>query len=225
MTGMVPLSSIEARWFYADGSAAARALEAWFFGAWPIAAGGDVPPPAWQGRAGGEPDRYLVVAGAGDMNIKWREGLLQVKGRVAVPGTQLFGGVHAGRVEHWVKWSSAGLPSAWRDLFGGEPLTVAVAKSRAMRKFALSTFTNEAREVAAEAPIDRGVAAEITRLEFDGAGYVSLGFEAFPDDAAMADGFHAALDACLGSLTAMRLEAGDSDSYASWLSRRVGGRG
>jgi hypothetical protein len=39
------------------------------------------------------------------MGIKWREGMLQIKGRVEDLGTRHMGTRHRGRVQRWIKWT------------------------------------------------------------------------------------------------------------------------
>jgi hypothetical protein len=58
-----------------------------------------VGPPVWTGRRDDHPDLYLLIPGSDDMGIKWREGELQVKGRVSACGAQVFCGRHQGVVE------------------------------------------------------------------------------------------------------------------------------
>ena len=100
------------------------------------------------------------------MGIKWREGELQIKGRVSSLGTQVFCGRHHGVIERWVKWSYAHLPAPYQRLFlaGQEAglVTAAVRKTRALRKVRLDTLTGQAHEVDVQAFVDRGLSVELS---------------------------------------------------------------
>jgi hypothetical protein len=130
--------------------------------------------------------------GSEDLGIKWREGELQIKGRTAMLGTQAFGIQH-GRVERWVKCSYAKMPNEFQKLFaeGTELPRVSVRKTRALRKLHLDIVLGTAQEVDAKTFVDRGLGCELTELEVSGKQFCSLGFEAFPDDAAMHEAFFA----------------------------------
>jgi hypothetical protein len=155
------------------------------------------------------------------MGIKWREGELQIKGRVSSCGTQVFCGRHQGVVERWIKWSYANMPAPYQRLFMAEQetglVTVAVQKTRALRKVRLDTLTGQAQEVDATTVVDRGLGVELTELEVAGKAYCSLAFEAFPDDAAIDAAFTEAVEAFVDGLTAFELTAAQSQSYPAFL--------
>ena len=54
------------------------------------------------------------------MGIKWREGTLQIKGRIEDQGARRFGTRNEGRVQRWIKWTYAEVPAAYRALFDAE---------------------------------------------------------------------------------------------------------
>ncbi len=157
------------------------------------------------------------------MGIKWREGELQIKGRVSSLGTQVFCGRHQGNVECWIKWSYANIPSAYKRLFVAEKetelVTASVWKTRALRKVRLDTLTGKAEEVDAKICIDRGLGFELTELEVARKAYCSLAFEAFPNDSAMDAAFNEAVEAFVDGLTAFDLTAAYSQSYPAFLDR------
>lgn len=219
MTEQLPFSSREVRWFFDGPLEQRKGLARWFFGALPFAKRGEVPPAALEARLGNAPDVYLPLPGHADMGIKWREGLLQVKGRVATVGPVTFCRGHAGLVERWFKWSYAGLPDEYRALFDAkQPLrTVSVAKQRALRLVDLQNGVADAAEVGIDARLDCGIAAEITDIEIGGRRICSLGFEAFPDAAISGDVFDDAVAAFLHSLREPVLRLEQSMSYPAWL--------
>jgi hypothetical protein len=221
MAQTVPFASHEVRWFFEGQANQHESLKHWFETAAPIPKNPGVGPPVWKGRLDDKPDVYLLVPGSDDMGIKWREGELQIKGRLSSLGTHVFCGRHQGKIERWIKWSYANTPEAYQRLFiGGKGtglVTAAVQKTRALRKVRLDTMTGKAQEVDAETFVDRGLGCELTDLEVAGKAYCSLAFEAFPDDSAMDAAFTQAVEFFLGGLTSLDLAAAYSQSYPAWL--------
>lgn len=221
MAKTIPLATHEVRWFFEGKAHQHEALKRWFETIAPMPKSPGVGPPVWQGRLDDQPDVYLLVPGSDDMGIKWREGALQIKGRISSLGTQVFCGRHQGKVERWIKWSYAHTPAAYQRLFGAEQetalVTAAVRKIRALRKVRLDTLTGMAEEVDAQTCIDRGLGVELTDLEVAGKAYCSLAFEAFPNDSAMAAAFTEAVEAFVDGLTACDLTVASSQSYPAFL--------
>ena len=221
MAKTIPLASHEVRWFFEGKAHQHESLKRWFETTAPIQKSPGVGPLVWKGRLEDQPDVYLLVPGSDDMGIKWREGELQIKGRVASLGSQVFCGRHQGNVERWIKWSYANLPASYQRLFVAEQetelMTVSVRKTRALRKVRLNTLTGQAEEVDAEVFIDRGLGLELTELEIAGKAYCSLAFEAFPNDSAMDAAFTEAVEAFVDGLTAFDLTAASSQSYPAFL--------
>ncbi|MEW6145773.1 MAG: hypothetical protein AB1598_12225 [Thermodesulfobacteriota bacterium] len=225
----IPFASHEVRWFFDGAVDKNPALGSWFETSSPIPKQGGFGPPVWMGRLGGEPDVYLLVPGADDMGIKWREGNFQVKGRTASLGVHSFCGRFQGSVERWVRWSYAGMPEAYRNLFldGNEKglITVSVRKTRALRKIKIDTYDGSALEVDPKEFIDRGINFELTDIEVGGKPYCTVAFEAYPDDSAMHAAFTRVVEAFLGGLKGVELGAGNSMSYPEWLLNIVSGAG
>lgn len=215
---MLPFASIETRWFF-DGAADHQPqLRQWFESSAPFPRRRDVGKPQWQDRTGGQPDVYLLMRGCSDMGVKWREGSLQIKGRVADLGARRFSARHEGRVQRWVKWTYTQIPAAYRALFetgsrrGLE--TASVYKTRGLRLVSLDSGTPE--EVAAGTVLGRGVGFEMTDILLDGERCCSIAFEAFPDDATTAGGFDAVVAGFVREL-AVTLPIDASKSYPDWL--------
>jgi hypothetical protein len=223
----IPLASHEVRWFFEGAVDRHAALQRWHETVAPVEKSGDVRPSSLN-DASARTDVYLILPGARDMGIKWREGEFQIKGRVSSVGTQVFGGRHQGAVERWMKWSYSSIPAAYQRLFENDQdrglVTVSVAKRRALRKVRLDPLTGRAQEVDAKTFIDRGLGFELTHLEADGKAYCSLAFEAFPDDSGMDASFTEAVEAFLEPLTEVSLTAAQSESYPAWLARIVSSR-
>lgn len=214
-------TSREVRWFLDSGGLDRGALNDGFCKT--AADGSDeaVPAPAWQGRLDGQPDIYLLVPDAVDMGIKWREGLLQIKGRTRGFRDTAFG-AHTGHVECWAKWSYSGLPSPWRELFALDApppgiSRIPVHKRRLLRTFRLDP-DGHALEVDVTARLQRGVAVELTEVSAGEHRVLTLGFEAFPDDDIIAAHFGAFVTDFLASLETT-LGVNESMSYPAWLAK------
>ncbi|HVY55538.1 MAG TPA: hypothetical protein VHC46_07255, partial [Thermodesulfobacteriota bacterium] len=183
-TKNIPFASHEVRWFFKGAVGKYPLLGEWFETYAPVEKKSDFGPPVWMGRLGGKPDVYLLLPGADDVGIKWREGSFQIKGRVASLGVHSFCGRFRGKVERWVRWSYSGLPEPYRNLFLDEKsnglVTVSVGKTRALRKIKLDTYNGNALEVDPKSFIDRGINFELTDLEVAGKPYCTLAFEAYP---------------------------------------------
>ena len=216
---MAPLTTIETRWFFDGDSSAHPDLRYWFENASPFPRAAAAQAPEWKGRAGGEPDVYLLMPGCADMGIKWREGTLQIKGRIEDLGTRRFGARHTGRVQRWIKWTYEEVPAAYRSLFSPGARdglrTAAVGKTRALRMISLDR--ESPREVLPGVVLRRAVGCEMTDLELDGQHYCSIAFEAFPDDAVTAASFDSVVAGFLHELE-HPLDADASMSYPEWLS-------
>jgi hypothetical protein len=223
----MPLMSHEVRWFFPGEVARFPELQDWIKTAKPFVDEGQVAAPAAEGRLDDKPDVYLLVPGADDIGIKWREGQLQVKGRMARRGLQRFGSRFYGAVEVWAKWSYQGgdIKRAFEGWFGASAATwetVDVRKTRTLRKVRLDS-RRKFVEVSKDAYPDRGLGVELTDLEIGGQRYCSLGFEAFPDDTEMADSFTAVVNAWLDDLakTHAVLAEHQSMGYPEFLNNRT----
>jgi hypothetical protein len=216
----MPLATHEVRWFFDGWANEAGILSDWFLAANPFSRDEEIPEPEWKDW---RTDVYLLIPGGTDMGIKWREEELQIKGRVASFGLQVFAGRHRGYSEGWVKWSFAGMPEPYRDLFNEQDakglIRVPVEKRRILRKLRVNPITAAGEEVSAEVMVDRGVTAELTNLVVGDAHYCTLGFEAFPHDSAMFADFKRVVEAFLATLRGVSLEAASSRSYPEWLWR------
>lgn len=228
----VPVTSYEIRWFLEGSLAQQDGLKHWFETAepWPRGAVCMAGHPAGNdGPAGnvcaGMVDVHLVIPGASDMGVKWREGLLQVKGRMNAVRTQRFCGRFHGRVERWVKWSYDDLSAFYRTVFAAPPrgiVTVPVRTERKVRKVRLDPRTGRGEEVAPATRVEHGMTVELTDIEVNGTTFCSLGFEAFPADSSLPEAFIRAVDDCLTSLRVVNLAAANSQSFPAWLATLTG---
>jgi len=214
-----PLPTLEVRWFFDGAATSNSALVEWFEGAILPEQYGGAPALQWKERT----DTYLLLPAYEDMGIKLREGQVQVKGRVATLGEHTFCGRHEGIVEHWVKWSYAGLPAAYYVLFGAnvdpDLVTFAVRKRRALRKLLLDPDAGTVTQVSTDAVIDHGLGFELTELEINGRAYSTIAFEVFPHDPVVEALALDTVGAMLGQLVDVQLAVESSCSYPAWLRR------
>jgi hypothetical protein len=213
-----PLPSLEVRWYFEGPAQAHSDLCNWFNEVHPRSGG----KPKWTPRQGDQPDVYLLLPDRDDMGIKWREGELQIKGRVSTIGLLAFEGRHQGVVERWIKWSFADIPAAYRELFAEKAdglRRVSVKKIRALRKIQLRPGTAAPAEVEPSARIDRGIGIELSELTVNGKSHCSLAFEAFPDDSGVDSEFSPVVSSFIASLSAPRLSANNSLSFPTWLNQ------
>jgi hypothetical protein len=221
----LPLCTQEVRWFF-DGALARTGpgVKAWFRRREPLGVEGRTgqlgwlpSSPAWRD------DRYLLVPGANDMGIKWREGQLQLKGRTAMPAPRRFAERIEGVVEGWVKWSYAGKSVAQRfaphfaTQAGPARGVVLVEKRRIQRTIRLDP-AGAAVEVPAGEPCERALSIELVRIRLAGREYHwSIGVEATPGDAVMEDLFNAVVARFLEGCPALPLSLAQSMSYPACL--------
>ena len=221
-----PFTSREVRWFLEGNRQDHESLVSQFQEFSPYERHPSAGEPVWRGRLGDVPDAYLLIPGGLDMGIKWREGLLQIKGRTEVPGGSSLG-IHRGWVECWAKWSYAGLPPAWKNLFHSASSSrdirrVAVSKRRLVRLFRLAA-SGDVLELDADSRVDRGMAAEITEAALDGREFLTLGFEAFPNDPVTARRFLPVATEFLEGMSIPMLDLSRSMAYPAWLSKLSAG--
>lgn len=232
----MPFASHECRWFWPgrlDGAHEERIVGRFIAaGGWARAAG--VVPPRWPDAW--RTDRYLCLpAGAAsadvDLGIKLRDerpiggGLrLEYKARTASLGVVVFTPDAVGVVERWAKWSYAAgdvPPALVAPLASGE-LGIEVEKTRIVRRVRMDPRAGE-EEIpwVPAAPAGRALSVELAKIRTRSHGeHWSLGLEATPPDASMADDFRRAASPFLADLAdALALTRSASSSYPAWLAR------
>ncbi len=163
---------------------------------------------------------YYLTRLPDDINVKLREGRVEVKQLRSRTEGIAFGQGLSGSLEEWVKWSfplneeapvvplAREHPGAW----------LAVKKHRRLRKFIPSG--TEIMETGPDSYPEKGCQAELTFLDVGGELYYSLGLEAF--------GASRDLPGLLRSVAVyffdpdfpISLRQRDSMGYAAWLRER-----
>lgn len=218
------LRTIEVRWFLEVALDQTRlGIEAWFRARPKLGGGSPDPivwepaPPAWRA------DRYLVVPGADDMGIKWREGRLEIKGREADLGPSTFAPGIEGRRERWIKWAYAGptIERRFLDLFHDDAAGLITVEKRRLQRFLRLDPGGGTIEVVAGAPRERGVDVELAEIRVGGSptvSYWSLAFEAFPGNPSIDEAFTGIVAGFAEGCPALPLAASWSMAYPRWLS-------
>jgi hypothetical protein len=205
---MGSLASAEVRWFF-EGSIP-TAIAQWF------CRGGLLD------KAAPREDHYLLFPAALGLNIKLREGRLEVKSLVGAPGLRTFATDIAGNVELWEKQISGDAAVAeFEKLRSSAPrLWIAVGKERTLRTFSLGG--DSMQEVAAgKVFLPNGCNVELTTVTVEGAACWSFGFEAYGEPSRV----EAHMQKVAGHIFAdthrpsYHFHAADSHSYPEWLER------
>jgi hypothetical protein len=127
-------------------------------------------------------DHYLRQVGTDSLNIKLREGRLEVKQRQQAGTVVQFHPRVAGRVERWRKWSfelaEAAGPGLQPEIM--TPHWIAVEKRRTLRRYRLEG-ERVVRVLPAELP-EQGCDLELTRIRAGREAWWSLGLEAYGAD-------------------------------------------
>lgn len=184
------LITLELRWF-SHGTPPA-AVEHWFSADCP----GEL-----QGLPEEREDLYLHTPECDYLNIKLRQGSLEVKWRKAELGIRRFDPHWEGKVEHWLKWSCKDptqqsiMPA---DVIGKGPW-LGVKKKRSQRFY-------------------QGISCELTQLSFRNDVWWSAAFELAAEDANQINRFESVISQVSKTYRGPELLAKHSHAYPRWLS-------
>ena len=163
-------------------------------------------------------DQYLKPSGGGGLNVKLREGHLEIKRRLVAGRQVQFTSDAAGLVERWRKWSFA-----CGERVGPQPDRapttsdwVAVEKVRLLKTYRLRAGDAGFADTAAD-----GCEMELTRVVARGQTWWTLALEAFGDEAALLDHLFLVGKRALAPPCPVPLRARDSQGYAAWLAGLV----
>ena len=167
-------------------------------------------------------DHYLLFPSPLGLNIKLREGRLEVKSLVGAPGLRTFATDIAGNVELWEKRIGGDAAVAeFEKLRTSAPhLWIAVGKERTLRTFSLEG--DAMHEVAAGTVfLANGCNIELTKITVDGSDYWSFACEAYGEPSRV----EAHMQKVTGHIFADThrpshpFPAANSGSYPEWLER------
>ncbi len=184
------LTTLELRWF-AHGTPPAE-VQHWFCNDCP----GEL-----QGLPEEREDLYLYKPECEYLNIKLRQGSLEVKWRKAELGILRFGECWQGKAEKWLKWickdpSQQSMMPA--DVVGKGPW-VSVKKVRSQRRY-------------------QGIACELTQLIVRNNAWWSIAFEMAGEEANQLDSFEGTISWMSKTYRGPELLLDNSYAYPSWLS-------
>ncbi len=184
------LTTLELRWF-CHGTPSAE-LQYWFSANCP-------------GQPLGSPeereDLYLYTPECQYLNIKLRQGSLEVKWRKAELGILRFGDSWEGNVEKWLKWICKD-PTQENMIPAevvGKGSWISVKKKRSQRRY-------------------KGVSYELTQLNVKNDDWWSIAFEVAEEDAHQSDRFQEVVSAVSQTYPGSKLLTNNSYAYPNWLS-------
>lgn len=214
---MGSLTSAEVRWFF-EGPVPDE-IERWF-------CRGDL-----LARAEPREDHYLAFPASLGLNVKLREGRLEVKSLVKSLGARTVAADVAGNVEMWEKriGGDAAVLEFERLRTSAPHLWIAARKARTLRTFSLDG--DSIKEIAAgKVFLSDGCNVELTKIKVHESAYWSFAFEAFGDPARVEATLQTVAAQVLSDNHRPRLfktrtssadsfSAANSSSYPTWLGK------
>ena len=202
------MPTAEVRWFF--GGSIPAAIARWFCRG------------SLLDKAAPREDHYLLFPAPLGLNVKLREGRLEVKSRVGEPGLCTFATDITGNVELWEKRIGGDAAVAeFEKLRSNAPhLWIAVGKERTLRTFSLEGASIQ-EAAAGKVFLANGCNVELTTITVEGAAYWSFGFEAYGEPARV----EAHMQKIAGHVFADNhrpphpFPAANSRSYPEWLER------
>ena len=161
-------------------------------------------------------DHYLRLRGSDALNIKLREGRLEIKRRTGERTETRFSEDVVGAVEHWQKWGFDLAETDTQAMGGASSSTwIAVRKERSIR-----TYGIDDRPVPAPTePVDVTVACEweLTRVDVGGQIWWTTALEAFGDQTRQRVALLSVAKLVFGLQDRPPLRIEDSRGYPGWL--------
>lgn len=190
------LTTLELRWF-CDGTLPTE-VENWF--------NNDCPGKPL-GMAESREDVYLCTPECDYLNIKLRQGSLEVKWRKAELGSLRFGNAWEGKVEKWLKWicKDSDQQSIMPADIVGKKVWVVVKKKRVQRLY-------------------NGMAYELTQLNVQNDNWWSIAFEMTADNTHQMDNFKRVVSDVSKTYRGQQLVVDSSFAYPHWLAVAISSR-
>ncbi|HOT92809.1 MAG TPA: hypothetical protein PLJ78_08320 [Anaerolineae bacterium] len=164
-------------------------------------------------------DYYLRLAGQDDLNIKLREGRIEIKQRAKQYGVEQLHAHVSGLVEVWHKWSFgvSDTGSGLGDLTGPRPAWIAVRKARRLRRYLVTDGGEEVIAIAGSDIIAQGCNIELAEIKLGEEIGWSLAFETFGPEATLHATFTRVVQHVLRGDSVPFLDTEHSYGYARWL--------
>lgn len=167
-------------------------------------------------------DHYLAFPASLGLNVKLREGRLEIKSLAKALGVRNFTMDTAGYVQMWEKrlGGNAAVKEFEKLRTSASHLWVVVKKERTLRKFSLDG--DAIKEVdAGQVFLSEGCNVELTKIAVNGSAYWSFALEAYGDSAQVEESLMRVAAHVLSDNRRPHgtLSAGNSYSYPEWLGR------
>lgn len=194
---MQTLLTLEVRWF--ESGKIPQGIEQWFLATCP----GELSSPTQEVRE----DQYFYTPGCESLNLKLRQGKLELKWRQTELENSSFGVNKSwqGRVERWLKWSyQESIPSTFIQALGkADQPVLTVKKKRSQWNY-------------------NGVACELTQLQFsEDQFWWSLGFEMEETPTQGKTYFEDMVNQVVETYPETAFNLDHSHAYPSWLLEQV----
>jgi len=163
-------------------------------------------------------DHYLRLPGTDGLNVKTREGRIEIKQRVAPTNVVRFHQRVIGVVERWRKWSFELAEPGRARPRSLQPVSswIAVRKERRLRTYRVRNGEDVVARPAQEPPA-QGCELELTEVHVADQAWWTLAFEAFGDEPTLADGLLLVAQHVFSADEPPSLPVSDSHGYAAWL--------
>lgn len=147
-------------------------------------------------------DLYLYISECDYLNIKLRQGKLEVKWRKSELDIQKFGNSWEGKVEKWLKWicEDSEQQSMMPANVAGEKTWVRVKKVRCQRQY-------------------QGITFELTQLNIRNDAWWSIAFEVATQESNRSNHVENIVGQVSETYRGPELKYNDSFAYPTWLSR------
>ncbi len=203
---MQTIATAEVRWFYPGQIPAGVA--AWFASA--------QGPIEYQSP---RVDEYLLIRETDSVNVKFREGRIEVKQRYGEVVNREFVGGGVGAIEFWRKWSfDVDKKNSNNNFRGFGDDWLAVRKDRIVHIYALQADGRVA-PVPDLGLVEHGCSLELTQIDAAGQHWWSICFEEMGPEDRLMETLVAVADQLLRSFTASPLSVCASYGYSAWLQR------
>jgi len=163
-------------------------------------------------------DRYLRIPTSEGLNLKLREGRIEVKLRVGEPEVARFHSRVTGVVERWRKWSFELAEPGGESSPGHLPASswIPVRKDRQLCTYQVTEDGNVLSRTPPQG-LAKGCELELTEVVAQGQVWWTVAFEAFGQEASLRDNLLLVAAHVLSTSEPPRLQAHRSQGYAAWL--------
>jgi hypothetical protein len=164
-------------------------------------------------------DEYLLIRETDTVNIKFREGRIEIKQRYGDVVQQEFADGSSGAIELWRKWGfGVDKKNSNGNLVETGDVWLAVRKDRRVRAYTLQV-DGKIAPLPTSVFIEQGCSLELTEVDAGGERWWSLCFEAVGPTELLVEILIAVVDQVLANSGDFRLAAHASHGYSAWLQR------